>query len=68
LEDKIALPVVALGGAQANGERVRAMVERVASDVSGGAIEGGHFLPEERPEAIVAQILGVIPPTERAAT
>jgi pimeloyl-ACP methyl ester carboxylesterase len=68
LEDKIALPVVALGGAQANGERVRAMVERVASDVSGGAIEGGHFLPEERPEAIVAQILGVTSPTEGAAT
>jgi pimeloyl-ACP methyl ester carboxylesterase len=59
LEDKVAVPVVALGGAEANGERVRAMVERVASDVSGGAIEGGHFLPEERPEAMVAQILGV---------
>ena len=29
---------------------------------------GGHFLPEERPEAIIAQILGVTAPTEGAAT
>jgi pimeloyl-ACP methyl ester carboxylesterase len=60
LQDKVTVPVVALGGTTANGERIRTMVERVASNVSGGAIDGGHFLPEERREAIVAQILGAI--------
>jgi pimeloyl-ACP methyl ester carboxylesterase len=64
--DKVTVPVVALGGAQANGERVRRMVERVAGQVSGGAIDGGHFLPEERPEAIIAQILGATTPTQGA--
>jgi pimeloyl-ACP methyl ester carboxylesterase len=56
--DKVQVPVVALGGDRANGARVRAQIELVAQNVSGGVIEGcGHFVPEERPDEIVRMVL-----------
>lgn len=59
-EDKVRVPVVALGGERAQGDRVRNLVEMVAEDVGGGAISGGaHFLPEERSQEIVREVLAM---------
>ncbi len=46
VQARIGTPVVALGGERAQGARVRAMIEMVASDVRGGTIpDCSHFLP-----------------------
>jgi pimeloyl-ACP methyl ester carboxylesterase len=61
---RISTPTVALGGAKAQGDHVRAMVEMVAHSVDGGTVAGvGHFLPEESPDEIVRQILSMTHPT-----
>lgn len=61
--NKVQVPVIAFGGERANGARVKAQVERVAQNVSGGVIEAcGHFVPEERPDEIVRLVLGRLNP------
>jgi pimeloyl-ACP methyl ester carboxylesterase len=56
-QDKIQIPIVALGGAKAQGDNVREMVAMVGSDVTGHIVPNcGHFLPEECPEEIVRHI------------
>jgi hypothetical protein len=56
-QDKVRIPIVALGGAKAQGEKVREMVTMVASNVTGHVIpDCGDFLPEECPEEIVRHI------------
>ena len=58
--NRVKVPVVALGGVKGLGERVLAMVKMVAQDVEGGVIaDCGHFLPEERPEEVVRQVLAM---------
>jgi pimeloyl-ACP methyl ester carboxylesterase len=54
------MPVLALGGADAWGRGLEPLesLRRVAKDVRGGAVEQcGHFIPEERPEFLAAQLL-----------
>lgn len=59
-EDKVRVPVVGLGAERSMGEFVHQLLGMVAEDVSGGAIpDCGHFLPEERPEEIVREVLAV---------
>ena len=49
-QEKLAMPVLALGGEHNYGTRMVAMLEEFASNVSGGSIPGcAHWLPEERP-------------------
>ena len=49
-QQKLSIPVLALGGEHNYGASIVAMLEEFASDVSGGSIAGcGHWLPEERP-------------------
>ena len=56
-KSKATVPVIALGGANAQGDKVREMVSLVAVNVKGHVIpDCGHFLPEECPEEIVRQI------------
>ena len=50
---RIRTPVVALGGSKSIGPKAREMMETVAERVDGGAIECGHFIPEEKPEEVV---------------
>lgn len=59
-ENKVRVPVLALGGERAQGDRVGQLVEMVAENVSGGTVSCcSHFLPEERPEEIVREILAM---------
>jgi len=49
-QEKLSIPVLALGGEHNYGSAIVPMLEEFASDVSGGSIAGcGHWLPEERP-------------------
>jgi pimeloyl-ACP methyl ester carboxylesterase len=55
---KITLPVVALGGEKGLGDKVGNMVGMVAEDVEAHTLAGcGHFMPEERPQFVIDQIL-----------
>ena len=59
-EGKLAMPVLVYGGTQGRGRGTVAMEswQRVALDVRGGVVEGcGHWIPEERPEWVVQQLL-----------
>lgn len=63
---KVQVPVVALGGARAQGLQIRKMVEMVAENVEGGSIaDCGHFVPEERPDEILRHVLAI---TKKLAT
>jgi pimeloyl-ACP methyl ester carboxylesterase len=56
-KNKVTVPVIALGGANAQGNKVREMVSMVAVNVTGHVVSDcGHFLPEECPEEIARQI------------
>jgi len=56
--DKIKVPVLALGGRNSKAESVGEMVRRVAAHVESGVLEDcGHFMPEEQPEALVQRLL-----------
>lgn len=56
-ETKLKMPVLALGGQSAVGGGVKACLEGVAEDVTGGVVEDcGHYLMEEQP-AFVAERL-----------
>ncbi len=55
---KLPMPVLALGGEGSLGLGARDEMRLVADDVRGGAIERcGHWIQEERPEALTAQLL-----------
>jgi len=55
--NKVRVPVVALGGEKGLGALVGKFVSMVASDVKTRVIQScGHFVPEERPETIVEEV------------
>jgi pimeloyl-ACP methyl ester carboxylesterase len=55
---KLAMPVLALGGAQSLGPQMVNMVNEVATNVRGGVIERcGHWIADERPEYLTEQLL-----------
>jgi pimeloyl-ACP methyl ester carboxylesterase len=59
-QNKIRVPVVALGGEKTLGENVHRNVEMVAENLEGGTVtECGHFVPEERPDEIVGYVLAL---------
>jgi haloacetate dehalogenase len=60
---KIVAPLLALWGAHgipAKGKSPLEVWRQWATDVSGEAVEGGHFLPEENPERTLAALLGFL--------
>jgi pimeloyl-ACP methyl ester carboxylesterase len=55
--NKVKIPVVALGGEKGLGALVGKFVSMVAGNVQSQVIPScGHFIPEERPEAVVEQV------------
>jgi len=55
---KLAMPVLALGGAQSLGSIVKQSAQSVAFSVQGGVIkECGHWMPEEQPEELTRRLL-----------
>jgi pimeloyl-ACP methyl ester carboxylesterase len=57
-DHKVNVPIVAIGGELSRGDQVRQMLESVAEDVTGLVVPGcGHFVPEERPEQVIKQVL-----------
>ena len=56
---KLPMPVLALGGQSATGDRLRASMESLALQVEGGVIEDcGHYIMEEQPERVARELLG----------
>jgi pimeloyl-ACP methyl ester carboxylesterase len=54
---KLQLPVIALGGGKALGDKVQQMVAMVADSVEGHTLaDCGHFIPEEQPEEVLTYI------------
>jgi pimeloyl-ACP methyl ester carboxylesterase len=59
--EKLAIPVLALGGEHNYGASIVPMMEEFAFDVSGGGVAGcGHWLPEERPTETADAIVGFL--------
>jgi pimeloyl-ACP methyl ester carboxylesterase len=50
---KLAMPVLAVGGARNAGPRIRTVMEQVADDVHGTVLgAAGHWLADEQPDAL----------------
>lgn len=59
-KNKVRIPVVAMGGVKGLGGQVSEMLRMVATDVKQVVLEdSGHFVPEERPDAVVNEILAL---------
>ena len=59
-DERLHMPVLAIGGAQAfgRGEETLASLRRVATDVRGGVMQDcGHWIAEEQPERLTAELL-----------
>jgi pimeloyl-ACP methyl ester carboxylesterase len=57
---KIRMPVLALGGDKSFGRGMEVIesLRRVAEDVRGGLVpNSGHWVPEEQPDFVAAQLL-----------
>ncbi len=64
--NKVTVPVVALGGAKAQGDAVQHMMQLVAETVTGGSVPNcGHFIPEEEPDDVVRHVLHLTTPPQR---
>ena len=57
-EDKLKMPVLCIGGDAGVGGNLKATMEAIAEDVSGGVIEDcGHFIMEEQPNIVAKMLL-----------
>jgi pimeloyl-ACP methyl ester carboxylesterase len=57
-KEKLMIPILAIGGETAMGNFTMASFQNVASNVTGITLPStGHFIPEERPNIVVKQIL-----------
>ena len=60
VESKVAVPVVAIGGAKSLGPHVGEMLKMVARQVESEVLSDcGHFVPEERPDAVIRHVLAM---------
>jgi pimeloyl-ACP methyl ester carboxylesterase len=62
-EGKLTMPILCFGGAHGRGRGTSALEswQRVATNVTGGVVDGcGHWIPEERPEWALEQVLGFL--------
>ena len=57
-EGTLNMPILCYGGALGRGELAIQSWQRVANDVRGGVLEDyGHWIPEERPDWVVEQLM-----------
>jgi pimeloyl-ACP methyl ester carboxylesterase len=57
-DNKLKMPVLALGGERGFGAIAKRSMEQLADNVRGGVVEQcGHWIPEERPEYLSEQLL-----------
>ena len=57
-DNKLKMPVLALGGERGFGAIAKRSMEQLAENVRGGVVEKcGHWIPEERPEYLNEQLL-----------
>ena len=67
-ENKLQMPVLALGDSGAQGDKLRLSMESLASNVSGGVIEDcGHYVMEEQPDVLAHRLLEFIKHVEDSA-
>jgi pimeloyl-ACP methyl ester carboxylesterase len=65
---KVQAPVTAIGGIKGLGAKVGQMVRMVAANVKDVVLDdSGHFVPEESPEAVVSEIVGLRPENSRTS-
>lgn len=58
VKQKLAMPVLAIGGEHSAGDGTRAMMEPITSDLRGKVIPGcGHIVPEECPGELIEHLL-----------
>ncbi len=58
--DKVAIPVVALGGAKGLGAKVGEMLAKVAGNLTTETLtDCGHFVPEECPDAVIRHVRAI---------
>ena len=68
-QNKVTTPILALGGDNVTGDRVQSMLQSVATDVQGGAVERcGHFIPDERPNVLLDQLFTFFDAVETRTT
>ena len=57
-KEKLQMPILTIGGEAALGNLTTASFQKVASNVTGITLSNtGHFIPEERPNVVIRQIL-----------
>jgi len=60
MRHQLTVPVVALGGEKGLGAKVGEMVKMIAEHVDAHVLkDGGHFVPEERPEELTRHVLAL---------
>jgi pimeloyl-ACP methyl ester carboxylesterase len=55
--EPLTMPVLAIGAEATLGDMVRAQLTTFASDVTGSIAPTGHWVPEENPDYLIAQLL-----------
>lgn len=63
-QNKVRVPVLALGGDRSRRAAVREQIELVASNVDGGVVANcHHFIPEEQPDEVVRHVKAMLAKT-----
>jgi pimeloyl-ACP methyl ester carboxylesterase len=65
---RLTMPVLAIGGSESSGEGPGNTMRLVADDVQGLVLQGsGHWVAEQAPEALLAALTGFLAPYRDAA-
>ncbi|MGR6318257.1 alpha/beta hydrolase [Micromonospora soli] len=66
---RLAMPVLAIGGAASSGDKVGEAMKTLADDVQTAVIpNSGHFIAEEAPDALLAALTAFLAPYRQVAT
>jgi pimeloyl-ACP methyl ester carboxylesterase len=59
----LALPVLAIAGAESSGAMIPDTMKLVADDVEGVVVPNGHWVAEQAPEELLAALTAFLAPT-----